>query len=153
MQRRQLLAAVGATATATLAGCPILDRGDDLDLDSPVATVEAWHEAITERNLDAVDRILHSQSPNRPVEGPQNGGGSISVETVDVEVVEENLDEDGVEAELSETGVDGETISTFAAAENAVVEGQITLSLGEESQTQQVRHFLAVEDEDWKLVV
>ena len=153
MQRRQLLAAVGATATASLAGCPILDGEDELVLDSPVATVEAWHEAITEQDLDAVDRILHSQSPNRPVEGPQGAGSNISVETIDVEVVAENLDESGVEAELSGTGIDSATVSTFAAAENAVVEGQITLSLGEDSQTQQVRHFLAVENDDWKLVV
>jgi hypothetical protein len=153
MQRRQLLAAVFATVTASLAGCPILDSEDELELDSPVAAVEAWHEAITEQDLDAVDQILHSQSPLRPVEEPPDSGGNISVETVDVEVIEENLDESGVEAELSGTNVDSDSISTFASAENAVVEGQITLSLGEESQTQQVRHFLAIEDGNWKLVV
>lgn len=153
MQRRQLLGAVSATVAVSLAGCPILDGEDELVLDSPVAAVEAWHEAITEQDLDAVDRILHSQSPNRPVEGSEDAGGNISVETVDVEVVEENLDESGVEAELSGIDVDSETISTFAEAENAVVDGQITLSLGEESQTQEVRHFLAVEDGDWRLVV
>ncbi|MEF8821230.1 MAG: hypothetical protein V5A52_03055 [Halovenus sp.] len=153
MQRRQLLAAVGATAIVSLAGCSILGGDDELTLDSPVEAVEAWHEAITEQDLDAVDTILHSQSPIRPVEEPQETEGNISVDSVDVDVVEESLDQSGVETELSGIDVDSDTISTFAEAENAVVEGQITLSLGEESQEQQVRHFLAIEDGDWRLVV
>jgi hypothetical protein len=168
MNRRKLIATVGAGTVVAVAGCSDGGSsggggGNNADTSSPTAVVESWYEksnelgqdASTDEVLDAIDPFLHSVSPIpdalREAEDSNNESEDRSLDNISTEVIEENVDENTLNNEfsLSFFNVSEDDVATIAE-ENAIVEGQISYDNGDE---QQVQHITAPENGDWLLVL
>lgn len=165
MHRRTLVAAAGAIALPSLAGC--LHSGDD-----PASVVEAWYEELsaldsdagTEAALAAVDDLLHTQSPIRgaiglyvPFLGDRERAGTdgegadsdgVDLSSLETDVVARDIGADRIRQEFLFFQEGREELLEELAAENAVIRATVEWSTGE-TETQD--WLVVTEDGDWTL--
>lgn len=162
MHRREFVAAAGATTTIAVAGCSSILGGGGGGNDSPEGAVEAIYDAIDDRDQDALDDAVHSESPTRPLDDTfESGGGETSVNLQSTTVTTEDPGEEELRSQYSEqygeeglnTIVDIGSNADDSALVEAELEFTITANDSEQSQTQTLVHFTAPEDGNWKVVV
>lgn len=65
MNRRTLLASLGCTATAPLAGCLANEQINSSDTPAPNRVIEDWWDAVSERDAERFRDLYHADSPER----------------------------------------------------------------------------------------
>lgn len=159
MKRRQFVAGASAATAVAVAGCSsILGGGSG----GPEGVVEDAYDAVNDQDADAFESLLHSESPERPVEEDQfssDGEGSFEINLQSTEVTNDEPSEDDIRSEYSDRSQ--EDIDTMAGivgdADDAALveaEAEFTFELNgeEQTETQTAVHFTATEDGDWTLV-
>lgn len=161
MRRRELIATAGATATVGLAGC----LGFLEDDSGPESAVRGAFQAAIDGDVDRYDELLHSQSPDRPIDEETVGTGA-NTENITYEVTStETADADPAVAAIRDrfggAGTTQEELGTLVAiAENAgdtALVGltiEATLTLGEQERTESSASTVltATENGDWTIV-
>jgi len=165
MERRQFVAGAGATTAIAMAGCSgILGGGGGGD--SPEGVVEDIYDAINDEDGDAFESLLHSESPERPVEESDfNQGqsqGSLEVNVQSTEVSNDGPGEDAVRSEFEgRAGYNEEEVNTMVditsnADDAALVEAEVEITVEyqgqEQTETTTNVHLTATEDGGWTLV-
>jgi len=150
MERRQFIAATGATITTVLAGC--LGNGETGD---PESLFEALVEAQDSLDYEAFEELQHSESVAEIVDEEEEfEEGEFSMELEDVDVSEEGLSVEEVQDMLPE--LDEGAADVVAEQENALVSGDVEINVemfGEEiEETDTIEIIAAEEDGDWLMV-
>lgn len=156
----------GADTTSDDADTTTDEGSGDPDPDGAVTHLETVYEAWAALDADAFLATLHATN-NHPEEEVRGGANNIDfggeLVSLDAEVLEENLDEDAIST-FFETGpnLDEGDVSTFTGVRNLLVRVDPTVE-GEASNGAQTdfknfletekRHFLAVEDGEWRFVL
>lgn len=156
------MAAAGAATTVGLTGClGILDGGGG----GPEGAVRNAFRAALDGDVEQYDELLHSRSPNRPIDEEAIGSGTnsenLSYEITSTETVAEDPTEATVRERFGGRATTEEEVQTLVsivgeAADTALVGLTIeaTLSLGgeERTETSESTVLVATEDGDWKVV-
>lgn len=163
VKRRQFVAGASATTAIALAGCSLLGGGGSSD--SPEGVVEEAYDAVSNMDADAFESILHSESPERPVEDEQfnqDGQGEVEINLQNTNVTNDSPGEEDIRNEWGgSTGYTEEDVNTMVsivdgADDAAMVEAEIefTFSMNDQSQTETTTnvHLTATEDGSWTLV-
>lgn len=159
MKRRQFVAGASAATAVAVAGCSsILGGGGG----GPEGIVEDAYDAVNDQDADAFESLLHSNSPERPVEDDEfntDGQGDFEINLQSTEVTNDDPSEDDIRSEYSDR--DQSAIDTMAEILNntddaALVEAEVEFTFQfndeEQTETQTAVHFTATEDGDWTLV-
>lgn len=163
MKRRNFVAGAGATAAIALAGCSgILGGGGGSD--SPEGVVKEAYDASANQDADAFKSVLHSESPQRPVDEEQfnqdSNEGEVNINVQSTEVINDDPGEQAIRDQMGQNRTE-ETMSTLvdvannsddAALVEAEVEFTFTYQDQEQTETQTNVHLTATEDGSWKLV-
>jgi hypothetical protein len=98
MERRQVIAAAGATAATGLAGC--LGGGGNSDTSSPEAAARAYFEGRTDNDSGRVSDVLHPRlnASVDEIEFNESQANVTSVESLETEVVREDIAPDDIES-------------------------------------------------------
>jgi hypothetical protein len=82
--RREVLVGIGAIGTTALAGC-----GDVLGSDGPTDAVEGYITAANDRDVDAVNAVLHPESASYPIEEGDFPDDEIEINEIEETSIEE----------------------------------------------------------------
>ncbi|MEF8778206.1 MAG: hypothetical protein V5A36_04765 [Natronomonas sp.] len=82
--RRDVLVGIGVIGTTALAGC-----GDVLGSDGPTDAVEGYITAANDRDVDAVNAVLHPESASYPIEEGDFPDDEIKINEIEETSIEE----------------------------------------------------------------
>lgn len=153
MQRRTFIAAAGASAAASIAGCSsILGGGGDSDTESSEAVAEAFVEASYEGNSDEAEDLIHPEATFS--DGNNQGGqsefeGSVNSIETSVEVDDFTAD-DVTEYEQNFITVSQETVSSVAENEELELV-RTTVEVESQGRTAELEIFVlaATDGDEW----
>ncbi len=162
MRRRELIATAGATTTVGLAGClGFLGGGSG----GPQGAVRNAFQAAIDGDVQRYDALLHSRSPNRPIDEETIGSGTNSenvsyeiggTDTVDgaptAATIRERFGGPGTTQEELDTLVSIHGEASDTALVGLTIEATLTLGEQERTQSSSSTVFTATEDGDWKVV-
>lgn len=173
MDRRKLLSSAATVTVFALAGCsgdssnsPDDDTSGETTPETALTHLETVYEAWVQLDADAFLATLHSTN-NHPESEVRSSADRIGFEgelvALNAEVLNENLGEDEIST-FFETGpnVGEEDVSTFTGVQNLTARVEPEVDGETTNETQEnikaffetgKRHFLAVEDGQWRFVL
>lgn len=174
MDRRKLLTSAAAVGVTALAGCSQSSSNStdddagagETNPETAIAHLETVYEAWVQLDADAFLATLHSTN-NHPESEVRESASRIGFEgelvALNADVLDQNLGADEI-ASFFETGpnIGEEDVSTFTEVQNlmARVNPEVDGETANETQENikaffetEKRHFLAVEDGEWRFVL
>jgi hypothetical protein len=167
MKRRTVLSGV-ATATVLLAGCvsdgepsddgwgddPDGNQSADSDTHPALVVFDEFLQAATDRDVDALERYLHSAYPVDPerLEDDSNASFTDEIpEEYERELLATNVDTDTLREKLSQSPFgDGADLAALTDGERAALV-EVTHGRPNGSGTVSTRFVVLTEDDDWRV--